>query len=82
MKPPPRVKQKVNDIRAMENVRDDKLDLNITNKLNHTLLADPNENYNILHRHVKSLKDKHMAEKYIKFHKHCHKKINWISYGI
>ena len=46
----------------MENLRDDMLDSNITNKLNCDLLADPNENYNILHRHMKSLKDKHMPE--------------------
>ena len=81
-KPPRRVKQKVNDIRAMENLRDDMLDSNITNKLNCDLLADPNDNYNILHRHMKSLKDKHMPEKYVKFNKHRHKKPNWISYGI
>ena len=81
-KPPRRVKQKVNDIRAMENLRDDMLDSNITNKLNCDLLADPNDNYNILHRHMKSLKDKHMPEKYVKFNKHRHKKTNWISYGI
>ena len=58
----------------MENLRDDMLDSNITNKLNCNLLAYPNENYNILHRHTKSLKDKHMPEKYVKFHKHRHKK--------
>ena len=31
---------------------------------------------------MKTLKDKHMPEKYAKFHKHRHKKNNWISYGI
>ena len=81
-KPPRLVKQKVNNIRAMENLRDDMLDSNITSKLNCDLLADPNDNYNVLHRHMKSLKDKHMPEKYVKFNKHRHKKTNWISYGI
>ena len=52
-----RIKQNVNDIRAMENLRDDMLDSNMTKKINRDLLADPNENYNILHRHMKSLKD-------------------------
>ena len=66
----------------MENLRDDMLDSNTINKLNRDLLADPNENYNILHCHMKSLTDKHMPEKYVKFHKHRHKKTNWISYGI
>ena len=66
----------------MKNLRDDMLDSNIINKLNCDLLADPNENYNILHRHMKSLKDKHMPEKYVKLNKHRHKKTYWISYGI
>ena len=81
-KPPRRVKQKVNNTRAMENLRDDMLDSNITKNLNRDLLADPHENYYILHCHLKSLKDKHMLEKYVKFNKHRHKKTNWISYGI
>ena len=81
-KPPRRVNQKVNNTRAMENLRDDMLDSNITKNLNRDLLADPNENYNILHCLLKSLKDKHMPEKYVKFNKHRHKKTNWISYGI
>ena len=80
-KPPRRVEKKVNNIRAMENLRDDMLDSNITNKLNCDWLADPNENYNILHRHMKSLKDKHMPEKYVKFYKHCHKKITGYHMG-
>ena len=56
----------------MENLRDDMLDSNITKNLSRDLLADPNENYNILHRHLKSLKDKHMPQKYVKFNKHRH----------
>ena len=59
----------------MKKIRDDMLHSNITNKLNCDLLADPNENYNILHHHMKSLKDKHMPEKYVKFHKHRNKKL-------
>ena len=58
----------------MENLRDDMLDSNITNKINCDLLADPNESYNILHRQMKSLTDKHMPEKYVKFYKNRHKK--------
>ena len=82
MKPPRRVKQKIDNARAMENIRDDMLDSNITKNLNRDLFADPNENYNILHCHLKSLKDEHMPEKYGKFNKHRHKKAYWISYGI
>ena len=58
----------------MENLRDDMIDKNITKDLNHDLLADPNENYDILHNHMKTLKNKHMPDKYVKFHKHRHKK--------
>ena len=46
----------------MENLRADMIDLNITKKLTRDLLADPNENYDILHCHMKPLKDKHMSE--------------------
>ena len=80
-KSPRRVKHKVDNIRAMENLRDDILDLNIINKLDWDLLADPNENYNKLHRHMKSLNDKHMPEKYVKFHKHRHKKLTGYHMG-
>ena len=52
-KPPRRVKQKVNNTRAMENLRDYMLDSTITKNLNRDLLADPNENYNILNCHLK-----------------------------
>ena len=37
----------------MENFRDNMIDKNITKDLNHDLLADPNENYDILHNHMK-----------------------------
>ena len=81
-KPPRRVKQKVNDIRAMENLRNYMIDKTITKDLNQGLLADSNENYDILHNHIKTLKDKPMPEKYVKFHKLWHVKNNWTSHGI
>ena len=66
----------------MEDMRKDMLDTNIVNKFNSDLLTDPNQNYNILHEHLKSLKDKHMPDRYVKFHKHRHKKNKWITTGI
>ena len=42
-KPPRRVNQKVNGTGAMENLKDDMLDSNITKNLIRDLLADPNE---------------------------------------
>ena len=81
-KPPRRVKQKMNCLKAMEDMREDMIASNITNTLSSDLLTDPNENYNILHNHMKQLKDKHMPDKYVKFHKHRHKKNKWITTGI
>ena len=81
-KPPRRVKQKINCTKAMEDMRKDMLNTNIVNKFNSDLLTDPNQNYNILHEHLKSLKDKHMPDRYVKFHKHRHKKNKWITTGI
>ena len=46
------------------------------------LTLDPNHNYEKLHDQVKALRDKHMPLRYEKFHKHRHKKNQWITYGI
>ena len=43
---------------------------------------DPNHNYDKLHDHVKALRDKYMPLRYEKFHKHRHKKNQWMTYGI
>ena len=54
----------------------------ITNDFNKELTSDPNHYYDILHNHIKELKDKHLPIRYEKFHKHRHKKNKWITYGI
>ena len=55
--PPRRAKQKLNNIKAMENLRDDMIDKNITKDLNHDLLADPNENYDIFAQSYENTKE-------------------------
>ena len=54
----------------------------ITNDFNKEITSDPNHNYDILHNHIKELKDKLLPIRYEKFHKHRHKKNKWITYGI
>ena len=66
----------------MGDMRKNMEDTHIVNKFNSDLLTDPNQNYNILHDHLKSLKDKHMPDRYVKFHKHRHTKNKWITTGI
>ena len=70
--------QKVNNIKAMDNVSDYMLKYNQQTKSRHTSWSK--RKLNLLRRHMKSLEYKHMPEKYVKFQKHRHK--NWISYGI
>ena len=81
-KPPRLIKQKINCMKAMEDMREDMIATNITNTFSSDLLTDTNENYNILHNHMKKLKDKHMPDRYVKFQKHRHKKNKWITTGI
>ena len=46
------------------------------------ITLDPNHNYEKLYDHVKALRDKHMPLWFEKFHKHRHRKNQWIAYGI
>ena len=44
--------------------------------------SDPNNNYNILHELLTSLRNKHFPCKSQKFNKYRHKLSNWITCGI
>ena len=44
--------------------------------------TDPNDNYDILINKIVEIKDRHIPTKYVKFHKHKHKKQKWITHGI
>ena len=46
----------------------------IHSKLHTNILEDPNRNYDILHDYIKKKKDTFFPVKYVKFHRHRHKK--------
>ena len=54
----------------------------IYSKLDTNILEDPNRNYDILHEYMKKTKDTFFPVKYVKFHRHRHKKNRWITFGI
>ena len=82
IKPPKRVKQTINNHEAMENMLDYMKSNDIYDKLKTNLLEDPNINYDILHEYMKNTKEIFFPNKYVKFHKHRHKKNKWITSGI
>ena len=69
-----KIKKYVNHQSAMANLLSEMTARDITNDFNKELTSDPNHNYDILHNHIKELKDKHLPIRYEKFHKHRHKK--------
>ena len=82
IKPPKRVKQTINNHEAMENMLDYMKSNDIYDKLKTNLLEDPNISYDILHEYMKNTKEIFFPNKYVKFHKHRHKKNKWITSGI
>ena len=44
--------------------------------------ADPDANYNMIHNKIEQLKEKHLTSKKVKYNKHKHKKLSWITTGI
>ena len=52
---------------------------NIYNKLDLSLQADPNRNYNILQQTIAYAIKKHLPTKTVKYNKHKHKKSAWIT---
>ena len=82
VKPPRQAKQRINPVKAMENMLNYMEAADIDKDLNKDLVADPNENYDILHERMKFFKDKHLPNKFVKYHKHRHKKNKWMTFGI
>ena len=54
----------------------------LVDKLDSSIDADPNKNYEIVNNIIQSAKEKHMPYVLKKYHKHKHKKSYWISTGI
>ena len=80
--PPKRVKQTINNSEAMKNMLNYMESNDIYSKLDTNILEDPNRNYDILHEYMKKTKDTFFPVKYVKFHRHRHKKNKWITFGI
>ena len=81
-KPPRLVKKRLNSSKAIQDMLTDMTECDIRSKMNSDLSSDPNLNYDILHDHLTTMKDKHLPYKFEKFNKHKHKSNKWISYGI
>ena len=60
----------------------DLMNSNIISQLNQDPYCDPNVNYDILHKHITDLKDKHLPFKLVKFNKYKHKGNKWITNGV
>ena len=82
MKPPKRVKRTMNCPKSMEDMLNYMKTNDVSGRLNNDLTEDPNTNYGILHEHMKAAKAIYFPLKYVKFHKHRHKKNKWITSGI
>ena len=79
---PSQVKQKLDTKEAQESFLEDLRNINIYEKLNHSLNCDPNLNYKILIDTVTECRKKHFPSKMVRFNKRRHKGNKWITYGI
>ena len=75
-------KRTINNSEAMKNMLNYMESSDIYSKLDTNILEDPNRNYDILHEYMKKTKDTFFPVKYVKFHRHRHKKNKWITFGI
>ena len=81
--PPSRyVKQRVDTESARAAYIADLMNSNIISQLNQDPYCDPNVNYDILHKHITDLKDKHLPFKLVKFNKYKHKGNKWITNSV
>ena len=67
---------------AYDGFLNDLISSNVALSLNQDQYADPNENYELPHNHVTTLKNKHISTKYVKFNKYKHKGTQWITRGV
>ena len=82
-KPPPKtVKVATNTPEALDKLYKELLEQDIMKQINTNPYSHPNVNYNILLSVLEESKQKHISAKIVKFHKHKHKKTEWITKGI
>ena len=65
---------------AFLNIQNDLVEKNIYDKLDKSLMADVNQNYNIMHQEIYDTIEKHTLKKAVKLNKH--KISKWITHGI
>ena len=81
--PPSRyVRQRVNTESGRNAFLAELMNSDITSQLNPDPYCDPNINYDILHKHLTELKDKHLPYRLVKFNKYKHKGNKWITNGV
>ena len=82
-KPPSRyVRQRVNTESGPNAFLAELMNSDITSQLNPDPYCDPKINYDILHKHLTELKDKHLPYRLVKFNKYKHKGNKWITNGV
>ena len=65
-----------NDPRSIQNFVDELEELNIYDKLQKSVISDPEENYDIMLKVLSTAKGKHLQKKMVKFDKRKHKKLS------
>ena len=79
---PKYVRINVSSEAAIDSFVADVNDANIYELLDNNLIADPNENYNIIENIIIDSKNKHLPSKLVRFNKYKHKLSPWITNGI
>ena len=67
---------------AMIKVKNELSESNLYNKLDPSMVADVNLNYNIIDCEINKAKNKYMTSKVIKFNRQNHKLSSWITLDI
>ena len=73
------VKIRKHDTDAIPNLQE-LVDINISDKLDHDTISNPNKNFNIIDTIITSLITKHSPTRTVKFNEHTHN--SWITKGI
>ena len=76
------IKIKIVSEQTMTNVKYEIRSDVLYNKLNKSLNADTNINFEIIHDEIARAKNKCMPSKIVKFNKYKHKKSSWITQGL
>ena len=80
--PPKFIRIDVQTMEAMIKVKNELSESNLYNKLDPSMVADVNLNYNIINCEINKAKNKYMTSKLIKFKRKKHKLSPWITHGI